>query len=220
MAGKPIAKKSGRGTNRALARVGDPLVAPNGNIIEPEPVEDAKVLSPGISMPSSTIDPELYRPLRRRTIRELPADPKVLNPIGIVFMYTIMGIGDREIADILHCTSDEIASIRKHSAYADYFNGVLGEFINANSDLLTSRIASYAQTALQTVGTLAADGKKEETKLRASIDLLDRAGVRPKDQEQRQNTIKNELRIIIVDGEKSVNLELNGVETDLSNLEE
>jgi hypothetical protein len=201
---------------RALARVGDPLVAPDGSIIEPEVVEKAKQIAPG--MVGSSIDPELYRPLKRRTVKELPAEHSVLNAISVVFMYTIMGIGDREIADILHCTTDEIVSIRKHSAYADCFNGVLGEFINANSDLLTSRIASYAQTALQTVGTLAKEGKKEETKLRASIDLLDRAGVRPKDQEQRQNTIKNELRIIIVDGEKNVSLELNGVETNLSNL--
>ncbi len=143
-----------------------------------------------------------------------------MNAIGVVFMYTLLGIGDREIAEVLKTTTEEVLSIRRHSGYGEYFNAVLGEFINANSDLLTSRIASYAQTALQTVGTLAKEGKKEETKLRASIDLLDRAGVRPKDQEQRQNTVKNELRIIVVDGEKNVSLELNGVDTDIGNLEE
>lgn len=204
---------------RALARVGDPLVTSQGSVISPDTVESAsETRSPGVI--GASIDPELYRPLKRRTTKELPAEPRVLNAIGVVFMYTILGIGDREIADIMHCTTDEIVSIRKHSAYADYFNGVLGEFINANSDLLTSRIASYAQTAIQTVGTLAQEGKKEETKLRASIDILDRAGVRPKDQEQRQQTIKNELRIIIVKNENNVSLELNGVDTDLSNLEE
>jgi hypothetical protein len=210
--------KGRKSPTRALARVGDPLVTSQGDVIAPEKVENAKEISPGIV--KGTIDPELYRPLKRRTVKELPAEPKVLNPIGVVFMYTIMGIGDREIADILHCTSAEVVSIRKHSAYADFFNGVLGEFINANSDLLTSRIASYAQTAVQTVGELAKEGKKEETRLRASVDILDRAGVRPKDQEQRQQTIKNELRIIVVKNENNISLELNGVDTDISNLEE
>ncbi|HEY6019545.1 MAG TPA: hypothetical protein VIY48_06480, partial [Candidatus Paceibacterota bacterium] len=129
------------------------------------------------------------------------------------------GLGDREIAEALGSHVDQIEKIRNHSAYGECFQAVLDEFINANANLLSSRIAAYGQKALDTVGKLIVEGKKEEVRLRASIDMLDRAGVRPKDQDQRQQVTKNELRIIVVDGDSNVNLNVSfneGLEDDQS----
>lgn len=197
---------------QALARPGDPLVTSKGDILEPINKPDKKGAKALVA--SQTIDPALYRPTKRRMIKELPAEARVITAVGAVFMYTLLGVGDREIADTLGTDVEEVNSLRNHSAYGECFQIIHGEFINANSDLLTSRIAAYSQTALQTVGHLASAGKKEEVQLRASIDLLDRAGVRPKDQDQRAQGMRNDLRIIIVDGDKSHDININIGESD------
>jgi hypothetical protein len=203
---KPKVKKPGTG----LARPGDPLVTGKGELVEPlnKPApREVKEHDIGV------IDPEQYRPKKKRNVKELPAEPRVITAVGAVFMYTMMGVGDREIADSLGTTTEEINRLRGHSAYGECFQIIHSDFINSSSDLLSSRIAAYSHTALRTVGDLAEAGKKEEVRLRASMDLLDRAGVRPKDQAERAMMDSNDLRIIIVDGEKAdtgLNIEIDG----------
>lgn len=196
---------------RGLARPGDPLITGKGEKLEPLNKPEKKKGVNDLITPQ-TIDPAQYRPTKKRVLKELPAEPRIITAVGAVFMYTLLGIGDREIADTLGTSVEEVISLRDHSAYGECFQIIHGEFINANSDLLTSRIAAFSQTALQTVGGLAKEGKKEEVRLRASMDILDRAGVRPKDQEQRASTTMNELRIIIVDGnaDQGIDIEISG----------
>jgi hypothetical protein len=210
---KPKAKSVS--PTRALARVGDPLVSERGEIIDPEGYENGKPLK---SEPAKmTIDPATYQSSKKRTLKELPGDINVINACSVVFMYTILGVGDREIADALNADVSDVLQLRRHSAYGECFQAVLGEFINANSDLLSSRVAAYGQAALTTVGTLITTAKKEEVRLRASIDMLDRAGLRPKDVDQKQQVTKNELRIIVVDGDQKsvkVNLDMGDLDGD------
>lgn len=192
--------RSKKKPGQALARPGDPLVTSDGTLVEPEGFSNGKELPDGVDKKSRTINPSMFRPVKRRNMNELPAERQLMNAIGVVFMLTLMGVGDREIADNLKTTVEEVNWIRHHGAYVECFNAVITEFINANSELLSARIAAYADTALDTVGKLASEGKKEETKLRASQDILDRAGVRPKDVAER-SVVKNDLRIIIVEGD-------------------
>ena len=205
---KAVKAKPGRG----LARPGDPLIAANGEKVEPEN-KPTKRQSTAMKL-DGAIDPALYRPNKRRILKELPAAPNVISGIGAVFMFTMMGVGDREIADTLGTTVEHINELRSHPAYGECFENILGEFINANSTLITSRIASYAQTAVEKIGTLASSAKKEETQFAASKDILDRAGIRPKDQEHRANMSVNDLRIIIVDGNRSSEVTINVGEQD------
>lgn len=205
---KAVKAKPGRG----LARPGDPLIADNGSKVEPENKPTKKQAS--VMQVDGTIDAALYRPTKRRILKELPAAPNVISGIGAVFMFTMMGVGDREIADTLGTTVEHINELRSHPAYGECFESILAEFVNANSTLITSRIASYAQAAVTKIGTLASNAKKEETQFAASKDILDRAGVRPKDQENRANMSVNDLRIIIVDGNRSSEVSINVGEID------
>lgn len=194
---------------RALARPGDPLVTATGDIIEPEDEGRKRRADLAEKIETHKIDPSNFKSVKRRTVKELPGEPHVINAVSVVFMYTLLGLGDREIADILKTDVKEIRDIRMHEAYNECFQIIHSEFVNANSDLLTSRIAAYSQDALTTVGELAKEGKKEEVRLRASTDLLDRAGVRAKDLENKSAVAKTELRITIVDGEKTTKLDVD-----------
>lgn len=200
-ASKPKVEKPGRG----LARPGDPLINGDGRKIEPM---NKMGLTKKQEAQQGVIDPAKYRPTKRRIVKELPAEVSMINAVSVVFMYTLLGVGDREIANALRTSVEDIIQLREHSAYGECFQIIHGEFINANSDLLTSRIAAYSQDALTQVGELATGGKKEEVRLRASIDVLDRAGVRPKDQEQRGQMTQSHLRIIVVDGDTETNVKV------------
>lgn len=202
---KAMNKKKG-GSNTALARVGDPLITSTGAKVDPEGYQNGRPLPK--ETPSLVLDAQQFRPIKKRNLKDLPAEIGTINGVAAVFMYTMLGIGDREIADALRIDVEKVEEVRAHSSYKECFDIVVSEFINKNSDLLAARIAAYSHSALDTVGTLAQSAKKEETQLAASRDILDRAGVRPKDNEARTITQKSELRIIVVEAGKDVKVDV------------
>jgi UDP-N-acetylmuramyl pentapeptide synthase len=200
---KEVAKR------RELARPGDPYVAPDKSIIEPEPLSR----TPAIDV-NTKIEPKDFKPNARRTLKDLPADVRMVNACSCIFMYTLMGIGDRQISEALKISITQVHQIREHSAYAECFNLVVGEFINANSDHIQARIAAYSHGALSQTAKIAFMGEKENNKLKASLELLNMAGFSKKDVAGKGDALMNELRIIMVEGEGTVNVNvgMNGAE--------
>lgn len=197
-----------------LAKPGDPLVSRNGVLIDPELPRSAVLdkLPAPVGSPSKNsvgFEPPLFRASKRKNLNELPAPANVLNGVGAVFMYTCLGVGDREIADTLNITTMQLEELRNHSAYIDCFNIVVDELISANSDALQARIASYATRAVENIMDVAENAEKDETKLRANQDIADRAGVGAKQLAERKSGQVSSLRIMILDDDKSVNVDLN-----------
>ena len=189
----------------ALARVGDPWVAHDGTIVMPEYPED---YFPRVKA-DTKIDPVAFRGKRRRNVTELPAPPNVLNVVGAIMLYTMYGVGDREIATALKCSVMDVEEIRAHAAYAEYLELMGGEIISAESDSLTHRLAAYAHGALDTIAHVSRHGKAEGNRLRASIDIMDRGGFAPKAVAEKQISLKNVLRIQVMDdGTSMKNLDI------------
>ncbi len=175
-----------------LAKFGDPYVMADGKVIQPEHLFDKPD-----HVTEQIKSSKNYRPTRKRATRDLPAAPNVMKGVALVFTLTILGVSDREISDMLDITVSQVRQIRGHAAYGETFEIVSSEFVNAKSQRLVSRIAAYADDALDTVAEIAQTGK-ENNRLKASIDILDRAGVRPKDTAEMGKTQQNELRITII----------------------
>lgn len=188
-----------------LARVGDPFIAPDGSLIEPMYPED---YFPRLKE-ETRIDPVKFRARRRRNVDELPAAVNIMTACGAVMLYTMYGIGDREIANALKCTVPDVEEIRAHAAYADYLEILGAEIISHESDNLTHRLAAYAHGALDTVAHVSRNGKLENNRLRASIDILDRGGFAPKAVAEKQVSLKNVLRIQIMDDKKSRDMDIS-----------
>jgi|SRR3954469_1303809 hypothetical protein len=191
-----------------LARVGDPFLAPDGSLIAPSYPED---YFPRIRE-ETKIDPVKYRAKRRRNMNELPGQTNIMNAVGAVMMYTFFGVGDREIANALKCSVPDIEEIRAHTAYAEYLDLIGTEIINAESENVTHRIAAYAHGALDTIAHVSRNGKVESNRLRASIDIMDRGGFNPKMVAEKQISLKNVLRIQVLDEYgtgKQMNIEIN-----------
>lgn len=197
-----------------LARPGDPLITKKGVKIDPDLPRSAKTLDNlpapvGQHKSNLSINPSQYRSSKRRNIRDLPAPPNVINGIAAAFMYTILGVGDREIADTLKITTMQLEELREHSAYAECFNTILDELISTNSDAIQARIASYATKAVDNIFDIAEHTEEDSLKLRANQDLADRAGIGAKQLAERKIATHSTLRIMVIDEEKSISVDLN-----------
>ncbi len=191
-----------------LARDGDPYVMADGKVIQPEnmfpdPAKDAALAKSS----------KAYRPLRKRSIQDLPAMPNVMKGIALVFTLTILGVSDREIGELLGVTSSQVRSVRNHVGYGETFEIGAAEFVSAKSQRLVSRIAAMADDAIEQVHNISVNGHKEANVLKASIDILDRAGVKAKDTEAHRQQ-QNELRITIIKGGNDADVEVNGIAID------
>jgi hypothetical protein len=209
---KPRVKRPGAepttGVVPVLARVGDPFIAPDGSLIAPSYPED---YFPRVKE-ETKVNPATFRAKRRRNMNELPGQSNIMNAVGAVMMYTFFGVGDREIAQALKCSAQDIEEIRAHTAYGEYLDLIGSEIISAESENITHRIAAYAHGALDTVAHVSRNGKSETNRLRASIDIMDRGGFNPKMVAEKQVSLKNVLRIQVLDeyGQgKSMNIEIN-----------
>lgn len=201
---------------RALPKPEDPLVLSDGTIVLPESAKDEFNIDEKPSV-RANVEPHEYRPTTRRSLKDFPANPTMLNAISVVFAYTLYGLSNVEICDILNLSSEQLDQIRVHRGYSELFTSIMNEFINANSEILQSRIAAYSHAAVNRVGHLIDNAKKEETQLAASKDILDRSGNRPQDLANQQAATMDGLRISIIKNDRDVSVELtiNGTDLDL-----
>ena len=193
---------------KALAKVGDPLVAPNGDVLVEE--DDDELIQPSSLLPPVTAVPfSDYRPITRRVLSELRAPPDMLNVTIVVLSYTLLGISDTEISDVTKLSGDQILHVRSSRIYADLFENIMRELINANSEYIECRISAYSGMALGNIAEIAARTRNTGYRLAASKDLLDRAGHRPQDNASRQNSGMNELHIVITEPNDADNIKLD-----------
>lgn len=185
---------------RPLAKWGDPYVKSDGTIVPP----DRKAGGVDETLPKLHV--EDFKPKRKRTVKDLPAPVATLNAVACVFMYTTLGLGDREIADTLNITTKQLKDVRTHPAYAECFEAVTVEFINVNSDLINARIAAYSHDALTEIANIALQGKEEKSRLRGSMYLMNAGGYGDKSNVG-NSAVKNDLRIVIIGKEQDVRIE-------------
>lgn len=186
---------------KPLARWGDPYVMPNGAIIQPDRLDGGVDETPKLNVTQ-------YKPQKKRSAKELPAPPLTINAIACVFMYTMLGLGDREIADTLKISVAKLEMIRKHSAYAECFEIVTNEFISINSEMIHARIAAYSHDALSEIANIGLNGKEEKNRLRGSMFLMGAGGFSAKNEQK--SIVQNDLRIVIINKEQDVRVEVDG----------
>jgi len=185
---------------KALARWGDPYVLPDGRVIPPDRQDG------GVDTSLPKLVASEFKSHRKRTLKDLPAPIPTLNGIACVFMYTTLGLGDREIADTLKITVKQLKELRANPAYAECFEAVTSEFININSDMINARIAAYSHDALSQIAKIALTGKEERNQLRGSMYLMGAAG--HGDKSAAHGAVAgNDLRIVIIGKDQDVRIE-------------
>lgn len=201
---KRVSQKT-KNNHPALAKPGDPLVTFEGKLVAPEPAESNEEETATAEAPK-TITPRSFRAAKRRSMRDLPCDATMFKAVSCVFVLTIMGVGDREIADDLKISAGDLKSIRAHPAYAEAFNTAMGEFLSENSTFIQARIAAYGNKAVDTMADVMEHAKKPETKLSAASKFVEYGG-HSKAGGQQAGQSMGDFRITLVDGDKKTSIE-------------
>jgi hypothetical protein len=201
-----VAKSKLTSLSNALPQLGDPLSLADGRVINPDPrpgdVEAAHQIA--------QVEPKDFKPAKTRSLKELPADPTFMRGVCVIFVYTMLGLSDAEMAINLGISPAELRKIRASRGYAETFEAILEEFVNANSTLLKSRIASYSHSALTELISLALTSKKEDIRLKGVTDILNRAGATSETMQKQQGSV-NELRISVTKAEDAPDIQINTV---------
>ena len=192
-------------TRPALPRPGDPLVLPNGRVINPDSLEDLGLVDPT----ALDVAPKDFKPIATKNLADLAAEPKMIVACGAVLSLTMLGISDREIMDTLRFSEEQLHLTRNHEVYTEFFNAFYKELINANSASLQARIAAYAHGALTNVVKIAATAKRDDVRLTANRDILDRAGTRVADRMEQDKGKTTSLKISILKGDT---VEVNNID--------
>lgn len=194
-----------------LAKVNDPLVAPNGDILMPERDESYGYMNDSQEVEAQApCEYKDYRPQVKRVTKDLRAPVDLVNAAAIVFSYTMLGISDTEICSNTGLRPEDLPRVRESTAYSEVFENIMRGLINANSEYIDARLAAHSGMALQNIAHIASTCPNTGHRLSASKDILDRSGHRPQDRHG-GDVGMNELRIVIEDRkeEQDVNINLN-----------
>lgn len=200
-------RKKTNGKAVQLARQGDPLVTAKGEVI-PAEREGDDVSSPSVPLPSTSVAFKDYQAMAKRVISDFRVAPQALNVALVILGFTLCGVSDGEICSSTNLSLDDVFKVRQSRVYSEVFESIMRELINANSEFIECRIAAYSGMALGQVAQISAAGKKENNRLAASRDILDRAGHRPQDNAGRQNAGMNELHIVVTNSKDEVTTEI------------
>ena len=188
-----------------LAAPDDPYIKTDGTVLEAAGTseatnellrEDRKVL-PLFSKINT---------VQKASIEDLPEpDYQQQTVIAAVVGLKLLGLADVDIVEILDTDLEAVQRIVEMPATQITFEKMYQNLIHANSNSAQGRIASYANTAVDTVVSLMENVDiRDDVRLKAAQDVLDRSGTHP-DQFFGDGTTGNqsddELRIVILDEE-------------------
>lgn len=166
-----------------------------------EPLGDAQPLTPMgrtmVEVPSNGQAVRIIEGARRR-LSELPLTPKHLNPIACICLYTMYGIDSLEISLATGLTIEQINAIRMSNEYAMMQRAVVDSVMETDTGEVKDFVKKSATRAARRV-TAMVDHANPDIALRASKDVLDRAGLRPADVVELRGRMDMGLVIEVVD---------------------
>lgn len=135
----------------------------------------------------------------RRSLADMPLPAKQMNVISAVCLYTLVGLSDRDIAEALGITIDRVGSIKMLDAYTTVYDYVVKSIIDEDSADVRSLFAANARNAATTMVELAQTAENDGVRLKASQDILDRAGHRPADVVHVKAQLDTTMRVVYVE---------------------
>lgn len=170
-----------------------------------EPLEaDGKQIAPSsprgrrtIEIPSSTQAVAVIEGTRRK-LADLPVTPRHLNPIACICLYTMYGLDVQEISVATGLGMEQINAIRMSNEYAIMQRAVVDTVLEVETGDVKEYVKKAAQGAAERVTQLV-QHDNPDIALRASRDVLDRAGLRPADVVEVRGRMDMGLVIEVVD---------------------
>jgi hypothetical protein len=134
----------------------------------------------------------------RRRLSDLPVTPKHMNPIACICLYTMYGLDTLEISVATGLPIDQINAIRMSNEYAIMQRAVVDSVMEAETGDVKDYIKKSSRAAARKVSSLV-EHPNPDVAMRASKDVLDRAGLRPADVVELRGRMDMGLVIEVVD---------------------
>lgn len=132
----------------------------------------------------------------RSGIVDLPADPKAVNTVGIVWVYFILGLNDAEIAEATGLKISQIDMIKGAVLFSQLDDRLKANIVKLQNVDVQARIENTAADALDRLINIAqSDQTTASTKARVLSNLLDRAGFSAKQITEHRHSLEGGLVI-------------------------
>ena len=174
----------------------EPLVLDDGTKINPE---DGTVIQDDylVEVPN-TIDMQREVVAARKNISDLPVPPTQMNTLSVIISYSIYGITDEDIANVLSIPLDQLLTVKSSDAYRELKNSLVQNILESDAADVRSLFVQQSKNAANTMFSLM-NSQNEATRGTAAKDVLDRAGQRPVDVVEIRNKLEGELTIKYID---------------------
>ncbi len=159
----------------ALAKPNDPYVTTSGKVLTKSDGEEVDALAVDNDIGAGVARAHVSS--ARRSLADLPVEPKTQTAVLVVLGYSIIGLSDNEIAQTVGISMQDVRRLKMMDAYQETFDMLFWEFIHANGQSLVAKIAKAAPGALTSVIEIATSGENENAKYKAAADILDRSGL-------------------------------------------
>lgn len=131
----------------------------------------------------------------RKRLIDLPVPPAQMNGLAVIVSYSIMGLSDEDICTALSLTQEQLGRIYVSDAFIEVKNTIIDTILEADTENVRQMFVQHSASAARRVATLAQYAEDEKVQLKASQDILDRAGHRPVDVHEHRVQVEGGLRI-------------------------
>lgn len=197
---------------------GEPIRLPDGTVILPNAGtrkgEVNKVLSREQVDARIKIQNALEAPFDnggealRRTLNQMPGDPKRMNPVMLVLSYAMWGLDSHAIARWLSIEQEQVEHIQSTEIYSRMREQIIESLRHAETGSVHGYLAQKAVAAAQTMSEKLASND-EAVQIAAAKDILDRSGFRPTDRTEHIHKFEDELRITYVQAVDPVDVDVD-----------
>jgi hypothetical protein len=185
-----------------LANADEPLVLADGTKIDPKTGSVIREKRSFVEVPSNTQAQRQVAATRRR-LADLPAPPKTMNAVSVVVSYTLFGLSDTDMAIATGMTVEQIERIKELDAFKSMLDTVSNNIVSNDVDDVRTMFKVQAKHAATKLVELA-DSENEVVALKASQDILDRAGHRPADVVEHRHAMDGGLTIKVIKQDNTV----------------
>lgn len=149
-----------------------------------------------VEIPSNSKAKQIVFNANKR-LADLPSLPAQMNTMSVVLTYSLWGLVDQDIAIATGLTIEQINNIRAQDVYHKLKSDLLDQIKAADEDKVRSAINQNSERAINRVTELM-NSDDEKVALKASTDILDRAGHRPADIVEHRHMLSDTFKIEII----------------------
>jgi hypothetical protein len=173
----------------------EPLVLADGTKIDPingGVIKDEEVL---VRVPNNA---EIKREITasRMRLADLPVPPAQMNTLSVILSYSLQGISDNDISNVLAIDTQTLVSIKSTDAYKSLQDTIVRKIIESDVSNVRNMFVEHSQAAANVVlGVMADDENGPVTRMTAANSILDRGGHRPVDIVEHRHKMEGGLTI-------------------------